>query len=85
MYNPFALLKELDCRMDIDNLPIPFFQNKEIRKDYIKNPDSYKPKDYLINYFYAKPDYESPEKLKYLGLLGLKMGKIFLFLFFFKL
>ncbi|KAH7643143.1 NADH dehydrogenase (ubiquinone) B14.7 subunit [Dermatophagoides farinae] len=64
-----------DIRFDLHHAPFRRFI-PHIQKEYIKDPENYdKKRDFLINYFYSKPDYAVPhEKLFYSTALGLKFG-----------
>ena len=67
-----------DIRFDVNHLPFRSFI-PQIQKEYIKDPENYnKKRDFLINYFYSKPDYAVPhEKLFYSTCFGLKAGTIY--------
>ncbi|OTF75911.1 hypothetical protein BLA29_006102, partial [Euroglyphus maynei] len=64
-----------DIRFDVDYFPfrstIP-----HVQKEYIKDPENYtKQRDFLMNYFFSKPDYAVPhEKLFFSTCFGLKAG-----------
>lgn len=48
------------------------------KKDYIKDPEAYmKKRDWLINLYFSKPDYEEPfKKVYYAAYAGTKFGII---------
>lgn len=68
-----------DIRIPFDYLGIPWLSPRYVRKSYILNPEEYeKQRDWLINLYFAKPDYEAPqEKFYYSTLLGSKIGIVF--------
>ena len=81
MHPFFGLLDyKWDFRVDTYSIYVRFFQ-RDLSKDNILHPKE--PRDYLLNLFFAKPDYEEVhKKIYYASFLGAKIGENFLFFVF---